>query len=628
MASQKAAAAANTKKAPAKKKAPANAATVKDSYKKPKPNPDMSTQTQAERDYASGARIDPPQLHEMSQTSADVVRAGFTESMSGWKTREQNMRNELTPKGEVKESALKQETINRLDDRTVDVPTAGHNMAGAWDRMMDAPDKPDPAWYFGHNRRLGAVASQYGLDSDTVMSASAGMSPQNGPDNEYNAVSSMADAVANKRRVKAKEDVYSVPSKAEKKKGVEPRLVMRAGESRQLSAMAPEDMQVATSKDAADKVTGAKDFALEGFRSAGTNRQGGFRTMTDPDYNAVAEMETAKVPLYDKAIRMSKPDTPLHDEYEARFTDQTAARKVRLDKEADASANRQGSETIRGTGDRVDLYGLMGKGADAHDADPIHSHPILGKRGIAVPDTWVAGILSGQDMADHPDTASPAKMAGSQTRTTSSNVPGTTFPGPAAAKAAGGKKLTGNAAWGMAAVEAIQHAATTAREPGSQTNIPPVMMQEMTWTHERAEVAKTTKIAAESGEIPGHMVGNRVAKLTSGGLQGQKEFRPMQGPPSPSTKIETPGLFGRGAESNPLDTDTIRVIPGGGGSGSTRGRNSAMDSFHQSASGPAPTELAKRSAIHAALGVHGEERAARGITAPNDGGIRNLRGPR
>ena len=158
MATQRAAAAANTKKAPAKKKAPANAATVKDSYKKPKPTPDMSTQTQAERDYASGARLDPPQLHEMSQTSADVVRAGFTESMSDWKTREQTMRNELTPSGKVKASALKQSTIDRLTDATVDVPAAGHNMAQAWDRMMDAPDKPAPSWYFGHNRRLERVA--------------------------------------------------------------------------------------------------------------------------------------------------------------------------------------------------------------------------------------------------------------------------------------------------------------------------------------------------------------------------------------------------------------------------------------------------------------------------------------
>jgi hypothetical protein len=81
----------------------------------------------------------------------------------------------------------------------------------------------------------------------------------------------------------------------------------------------------------------------------------------------------------------------------------------------------------------------------------------------------------------------------------------------------------------------------------------------------------------------------------------------------------------------------MRVVPGAGGPGSTRGRNAAMDSFHERASGPAPSELAKRAAIHAALGVHGEERAARGITAPNDGGaayggpgprpLRNLRGP-
>ena len=57
------------------------------------------------------------------------------------------------------------------------------------------------------------------------------MSPQNGPDNEYDAVSSMADAHVNKRRIKAINDVWTTPSDDEVKKGIQPRLVMKKGET-------------------------------------------------------------------------------------------------------------------------------------------------------------------------------------------------------------------------------------------------------------------------------------------------------------------------------------------------------------------------------------------------------------
>ena len=153
------------------------------------------------------------------------------------------------------------------------------------------------------------------------------------------------------------------------------------------------------------------------------------------------------------------------------------------------------------------------------------------------------------------------------------------------------------------------------------------MMQEMTWTHERAEVSKSTLRAAASGLLKKHMVGNRVAKLTSGGLQGEKEFRPQEGSREPQA-IETPGLFGRGND-NPLDTDQMRVVPGAGtGQPSQRGRSSAMDAFHANAAGPAPDEFSKRAAIHAALSGQNQERAAAGISTGADGGLRNLRGPR
>jgi hypothetical protein len=516
----------------------------------------------------------------MSPHSEQVVRDGFESAMSGWRSREA----EMHAKGLA--SALSPTVIERLTDARVGVPEAAGNLAGVWDRMMDHPDRPAPAWYFGHNRRLTAVADKYGMPSEKVINASAAMSPQNDPDSEYRAASAMTDAVVNKRTV----------------------LDKRTGKRRRLTSMKPDEVADITSSANVKNVSAAPDFDLAGFRNAGTNRVGGWRTLAEPDHDEVATMQSAKVPFYAKLTSESKADSPLHHEYEARFGDQVAARDVRKGREADAAAGKTGSETIRGVPDRVDLYGLMGK--DAADDDPIHDHHVLGRRGgYAVPDTWMSAMLSGQDMRDMPGSPSPAKMAGSQTKSTSAPIPGTTFPTPG--EVTGGKPLTGNAAWGVAAVGAIQEAAIRAREPEAQTDIPPVMMQEMTWTHGRREVAESTRAANEaSGRNPG-AAANRVKKLTSGDLAGQKEFRPATGSREPQ-RLDTPGLFHNGND-NPLDTDSVSLttaaptrstLPGGG---TTMGRDPALHGFHDAATRETPS-LAKRRAIKAAIASTKDER--------------------
>src|SRR4029077_1659637 len=115
-----------------------------------------------------------------------------------------------------------------------------------------------------------------------------------------------------------------------------------------------------------------------------------------------------------------------------------------------------------------------------------------------------------------------------QTATTHASTKGSTFMAPAAAKAAGGKEMTPGAAWGMAALSAVQEGAVKAREAESQTNIPPVMLQEMTWTHGRGEVAASVqKMISESADVKGNGAtsGSRLARLTSGTLEGEKDFR-------------------------------------------------------------------------------------------------------
>ena len=71
----------------------------------------------------------------------------------------------------------------------------------------------------------------------------------------------------------------------------------------------------------------------------------------------------------------------------------------------------------------------------------------------------------------------------------------------------------------MGSLMAMQHGAEIAREPESQTNIPPVMMQEMTWVHGRLRVAQSVRnmLPRSKGQpssvAPG-TAATRIAKLT------------------------------------------------------------------------------------------------------------------
>ncbi len=540
----------------------------------------------AETEYGTGARAMPPMLHEMSPASQSAVAEGFRKSMSNWKTRETRFA------AEGNKGALAPEQISRLRDTDVTIDKAASNLKTHWNRMMGSTSRPGSSWYFGHNRRLVDLANKHHMDPDTVIDASGAMSPQNDPDSEYRAAAAMSDAIANGRVI------------TDKQLG-----------RRKVTTLTPDEMQTVTGTENVKNVSHASDFDLPGFRNAGTNRRAGWRTLSEPDYNAVEEMKSAKVHLYTNVTKASEADSPLHHEYEARFWDQSAARDVRLGRAADKRKGITGSEAIRGVPDRVDLYGLMKGGSDP--TDPAYHHPILGTRGMAVPDTWMSALLSGQEMHDLPGSSSPAKAAGSQTATTSANIEGHTFMSPAAARAAGGKEFTGGAAWGMGALAAVQKGAQKAREPESQTNIPPVMMQEMTWVHARGEVAKSTEQMLNNGQFSGSKTASaraRIGRLTRGTLEGLREFRGSQKEPVVE-RMETPGTFHRGYD-NPLDTDTVTVKPheasAARAAGPTTISTPGMEEFHQTPSNPPAADLTKRRAILDAQRDYAASRAGGG----------------
>src|SRR6056300_283091 len=247
--------------------------------------------SQAELDYGQGLRRIPPMLHEMSETSRNVITSGYRDTMSNWKSKTLEAR----AKGNKGAVDLPDEYIDTLEDSDVGIEEAAQNVADLWSEMLDQsiaqPGSVVPGWYFGHRRRLNDVAVTYNLEQFDVIDSAASMSPTNAPDNEFRAVSAMADAVANKRMV-THSDLGT----------------------RRLSSMTPEEVDYVTSASQGDKVSGAKGFDLRGFRSGGTGKVGGWRTLNEPDYNAVDEMESTKVPVYAEVIRQSVPDSPLHHE--------------------------------------------------------------------------------------------------------------------------------------------------------------------------------------------------------------------------------------------------------------------------------------------------------------------------
>jgi hypothetical protein len=94
--------------------------------------------------------------------------------------------------------------------------------------------------------------------------------------------------------------------------------------------------------------------------------------------------------------------------------------------------------------------------------------------------------------------------------------------------------------------------------------------------------------------------GSRIARLTSGTLAGEKEFRGSTAEPSVS-RIETPGMFSRGY-NNPLDTDSVRMIPKATERTSPHvatpeTAHADLADFHARAAAVAPDEFSKRRAI-------------------------------
>jgi hypothetical protein len=101
---------------------------------------------------------------------------------------------------------------------------------------------------------------------------------------------------------------------------------------------------------------------------------------------------------------------------------------------------------------------------------------------------------------------------------------------------------------------AVQHAATLAREPESETNIPPLMMQEMTWKHGRRQVAQSHEdISRGLNRKP---LFTRLSSLRKGGLEKESELRPAR--PNEAQVSFAPGSFFRGFE-DPINSDSVTV---------------------------------------------------------------------
>jgi hypothetical protein len=93
-------------------------------------------------------------------------------------------------------------SLSALESHLVDKPITMRGASsrretlvkGGGARTIAEGTDPGHDWYFQHNRKLGAVATSTGHSKESVIAASAVMSPQNNPEQELSAVHALAQA--------------------------------------------------------------------------------------------------------------------------------------------------------------------------------------------------------------------------------------------------------------------------------------------------------------------------------------------------------------------------------------------------------------------------------------------------
>ena len=237
-------------------------------------------------------------------------------------------------------------------------------------------------WYFEHHAKLAAVAHDTGIHKDRVIAASASMSPQNSPDQEYAAVHALAHAHSDSRA-----SVTVRPGAAAALNN--PDLAEYEGKSMHPSRFTPETL-ASLSEPGARAHVDTQGLDLEEVSKGGVKSQvakaiGVLRGDIAPE-SAINPRTSPKVWSYHQNIREAVPGSPEHMEFKARMHNVTTQ--------------------IPGQ-QRLDITGMKDT-----------TTGILSPTGPSAEDSWMHAISTGQPLAavkvpgrtGRASTQSPAKF--------------------------------------------------------------------------------------------------------------------------------------------------------------------------------------------------------------------------
>ena len=267
-----------------------------------------------------------------------------------------------------------------------------HIKAGATNPSLRAEGEnlPGAGWYFKHHGDISKAAQEHGVGTNTAITASAVMSPQNSPDNEKKAVVALMDAHRNGKVTIPHHLVDTINSTENMVKAgvtVNPEHI---GVPVHVSQLHPAVISALSKEDTRNQLpehnVNLEDIARGGSRLNIAKAVDVLRGTT-PEDTAIDPHTSPKVRSYRDAIRDAVPNTPEHQEYMMRAAD---------------------------VGDK--LRGDVGKGQMMFDYHNLrgNNEGMLSSTRSTAEDTWMNSISHGQKNEIVPGTdTNVMKTAGS-----------------------------------------------------------------------------------------------------------------------------------------------------------------------------------------------------------------------
>ncbi len=304
-------------------------------------------------------------------------------------------------------------------------------------------------WYFDHRQQLNDIASQHGIDEDSIVTASAVMSPSNSPDREKSAVGALA-------HMHSTNPTLTLSAHAQKKLGVK-------RSSLTFSELTSQQASLIGSPSLREHIGGVDKNVLTQWANGGTNEN--MAKAVDVvrgnihHKDAINPHSAPKVWSYRDSISKAIPGSNEHMEYMSRA--QTALFELP-------------GQT------RLDLFGLQSS-----------TEGILSPTKSTAEDTWEGAVTSGQQLESvgrRTHKQSPAKFVASDKAFTD-QLKKTAVINKKKVSAIADPRIGANATTHAFHNEAVIRAASQLSDTSGEI-IPSVLAQEVPWTESRRIASK------------------------------------------------------------------------------------------------------------------------------------------